>query len=100
LDLSFLGSKFQQGCVSHRALAISIKKGILRQKKKKKKKKNYGSSNIISPCKNYNLQKIQQKLGKQKSTNATILAFQFSKCNKLWFKQTPQLGSSSHNIPI
>jgi hypothetical protein len=35
--------------VSHRGLAIYIKKGILRQKKKKKK--NYGNSNIISPCK-------------------------------------------------
>jgi hypothetical protein len=45
------------------------------------------------------------KIGRKKLANATILAFplskSISKCNKLWFKQTPQqLGSSSHNIPI
>jgi hypothetical protein len=85
------------------ALPFYIKKGILMQKKKKKK--NYGNSNIISPCKNYNLQKKRQKLGDKNQQMPQFWAFplskSISKCNKLWFKQTPQqLGSSFHNIPI
>jgi hypothetical protein len=70
------------------ALPFYIKKGILRQRKKK----NYGNSNIISPCKNYNIQKINQNWA-TKINKCHNLAFplskSISKCNKLWFKQTP-----------